>query len=165
MGSELLSSEDDGHIAITVDMPAGTNLAATDAAVREAETIIRQRVPEARQILSEVGASTGTLNVNTSSANSASITLELGDKSRRQRSVDAVMADLRKALAKIPEAKISMAGTQALGLGQGETSTITVQISGPDASQLIVLANQAEKAIAGVRGAGTVLNPDAAPVR
>ena len=47
VGAEFMPQEDDGQFIVEHHNAAGTNLAATDAAARQAEQIIRANVPEA----------------------------------------------------------------------------------------------------------------------
>jgi HAE1 family hydrophobic/amphiphilic exporter-1 len=59
VGSEFAPQEDDGQISVSIEMPPGTNLAATDLAARQVEQIILNQVPETRTILTKVGSSGG----------------------------------------------------------------------------------------------------------
>ncbi len=163
VGSEFFPQEDDGQIQVSLRMPPGTNLSATNQATLQAESILLNEVPEAAIILSRVGTrgSGGFGGDSGTGSSSANIDLRLVDKNDRQRSTSEVIEALRPLLAKIPEANAAVSLTASAG-GGGGGSAIQVQISGPDPDVLIDLANQVETVVKTVPGAVDVRNTDAA---
>lgn len=161
VGSEFFPQEDDGQIRITVEMPPGTNLNATDQVVRQIENLVLNNVPETTAILSQVGTSGGGgFEVGGRQSNTATVNVTMVDKEDRERTTTQVIDDLRPLTSKIPEATISLILTSSAGGGGG--SPIQVQIFGDDPSKLIDLANQAEAVIKKVPGTADVVNNDAA---
>jgi HAE1 family hydrophobic/amphiphilic exporter-1 len=165
--SEFFPPEDDGQFSVGIQMPAGTNLDATDQAARLAEQIVLKEVPETVAILTSVGSSGagGARSVLLSGGggsgdNIASITVRLVDKTQRARSVTAIVETVRPLVKKIPEADISVAQTSTFGGSSG--GAISVQVTGDDMDKLIGLSNQVEAAIRGVPGTVDVLNTGAA---
>ncbi len=164
VGSEFFPQQDDGQIRITVEMPAGTNLNATDRVAHQVENIIISEVPEISAIQTQVGTGGGgVIGGGGRAANSATLNLILVDKQDRARSTSDVVDALRPAFVNIPEALIATSLNSSVG-GGGD-SAIQVRVSGPDQDTLIDLANQVEAAMRTVPGATDIKNTDAARSR
>jgi len=160
--TEFMPQEDDGAATIAITMPAGTNLAATDQAARQAEQIVLSLVPEAATIRTQVGSGGGGMFGGGSSSNTAQIDLKLIDKANRLRTTTDIAAALRPALAEIPEAQTSVTLASSMGGGGGANKAIQVRLSGPDQNTLIDLADQVEAVIKTVPGTADIENNDAA---
>lgn len=162
VGSEFLPQEDDGQIRIGIEMPAGTNLEATNRVTRQVEDLIVSRVPEATSLLTQVGTGGGGGGFGGASraSNAATVNLVLVPKEDRDRDTTEVIDDLRPLLNRIPEAKVAV--TLNSGAGGGGQSPIQVRISGSDPDRLIDLANQVEATMLSVPGSVDVQNSDAA---
>jgi HAE1 family hydrophobic/amphiphilic exporter-1 len=160
VGSEFFPQEDDGQIRISIEMPPGTNLNATDLVARQVERIVLDNVAEeSTGILTRVGGSSGGFDGGTRASNLASINLTLVDKADRQRATTDVVNLLRPLFQKVPEALVST--TLNSGMGDGG-SPVQIQIFGEDADRLIDLANQVEAVVKTVPGAIDINNTDAA---
>jgi HAE1 family hydrophobic/amphiphilic exporter-1 len=162
VGSEFLPQTDDGQIRIAVEMPAGTNLEATDSVVRQVERLIINNVPETSAILAQVGTSAGggPFGGGSRAANTATVNLILVDKADRDRSTSDVVDALRPLMQRLPEAIISLTLNAEGGGGGG--SPIEVRLYGTDTNVLIDLAEQVEETIKAVPGAIDVKNTGAA---
>jgi HAE1 family hydrophobic/amphiphilic exporter-1 len=151
--SELLPYQDDGQISITLTMPAGTSLAATDQAAQRVEEIIRADVPEAAGVLTTVGAGGGMsgsdLLGTVSKSDSAKILLLLVDKNDRARSTGDVIADLRPLLANVPDLNASLSVNSLIS---AMPTGAHVQVYGPDQNELIDVADQVEAVLWKVPG-------------
>ncbi len=159
VGAEFLPQEDDGRINVSIEMPAGSSLAATDQAARRAEQIIRANAPETAMIITQVGVKAGNILLgDNASANNAALTVRLVDKNDRDRSSTAVVNALRPLLEGIPDANIALVQNSAV---PGLTNDIQVRIFGPDQNKLIDLAQQAEAVIRTVPGATDIRNSGA----
>jgi HAE1 family hydrophobic/amphiphilic exporter-1 len=162
--SEFFPQEDDGQFSVSIQMPPGTNLDATDQAARQVERIILDQVPETVAVLTSVGSS-GTSGMGFGGGgggdNTASITTRLVDKTQRARSVTAVIEAIRPLVKKIPEATISVNQSSAFG-GANMGGAVSVQVSGDDMNTLIDLADKVEAAVRSVPGTVDVLNTGAA---
>ncbi len=159
VGAEFLPQEDDGRVTVGIEMPAGTNLAATDLAARMVEEIVRTEAPEVAMIITNVGTQAGNVLISDSeSANNAYITLRLVDKQDRRRSTTEVVNSLRPALQKIPDANISLLLNTAVS---ALSNDIQVRFYGPEQEKLIELAEQAEAVIRTVPGATDIRNSGA----
>ncbi len=161
VGSEFFPQEDDGRFSVSLEMPPGTNLEATDRAARRVEQIVLAEVPEAVAILTSVGSGGGGNIFNLGGgSNTASITVRLLDKSERERSTTDIVQVIRPLVKKIPEAFVAVELTSSMG--GGGTSPITIQVYGEDPDKLIDLADQVEAVVKAVPGTVDVQNTDAA---
>jgi len=131
VGTEFMPQEDDGQFSVNVTMPPGTNLASTDAAVRQIEGIIRANVPETALMLTSAGGRGG--GFGGGATNSGSIDVYLIDKNDRQRTIVQITDQLRPKLSVVPDARTSVSLSSAIsfGGGFGGAGAITVQFLGP----------------------------------
>jgi len=162
VGTEFFPQEDDAKFTVSIEMPPGTNLEATDQAAREAERIILEQVPETVSILTRVGASGGIESFfgGGGSTNTASILVQVVDKNERERSTTEIVDTLRPEVKKIPEANISLVLSSIFS--GGAAGAVEIQVFGEDPDVLIDLANQVETVMRSVPGTADVLNTDAA---
>lgn len=164
VGSEFFPQQDDGQIRITIEMPAGTNLNATDRVARQVENIILSAVPETSAIQTQVGTGGGGgLGGGSRAANAATINLILVEKQDRTRTTTDVVDALRPLFTSIPEALIATTLNSSMGGGGG--SAIQVRVAGPNQDTLIDLSGQVEAAMLSVPNATDVKNTDAARSR
>jgi HAE1 family hydrophobic/amphiphilic exporter-1 len=157
IGFEFSPQEDDGRFTITLTMPSGSSLEATDGAVRQLEDILK-REPEVTKILSRVGGG-GTGFFTTGGSDTANISVTIVDKKERDRPIQKFMADMRTKASVIPDAKTSFSTAGIIG-GAGSTA-IVVQAVGDDLDTLTRLANEIEKIVRQVPGTIDVENPGA----
>lgn len=162
VGTEVFPQEDDAKFTVNIEMPAGTNLEATDQAAREAERIILEQVPETVSILTRVGASGGIESMfgGGGGGNTASILVQVVDKNDRERSTTEIVNELRPEVKKIPEANISLVLSSIFSGGMG--GGVEIQVYGEDPDVLIDLANEVEAVMRSVPGTADILNTDAA---
>ncbi len=163
VGSEFLPQEDDGKITVNIEMPAGTNLDATDQAVRQAEQIVLDNAPETVFIISNIGSGTSSFfsGGGGGGANKATLTVQLVDKNHRDRSTIEVADALREELKQIPEATSSIMLSSVFSVGSG-SAAVELQVYGDDPAVLADLANQVEAVMRTVPGAVDIINSDAA---
>ncbi len=166
VGTEFFPQEDDGQIRLTIEMPAGTNLGATDGVAHQVENIIISEVPELSAIQTQVGAASGGGGGPAAgggrSANASTINIVLVDKQDRERTTTEIIEALRPRVETIPEATIAMVLNSGGGGGGGGGSPIQVRVFGDDPNVLIDLANQVEAIVNTVPGTADVKNTDAA---
>jgi HAE1 family hydrophobic/amphiphilic exporter-1 len=162
VGTEFFPQEDDAKFTVNIEMPAGTNLQATDHAAREAERIILEQVPETVSVLTRVGASSGAdaFFGGGGSTNTASVLVQVVDKNERERSTTDIVEALRPEVKKIPEANVSLVLSSIISGGMG--GAVGIQVYGEDPAVLIDLANQVEAVMRDVPGTTDILNTDAA---
>jgi HAE1 family hydrophobic/amphiphilic exporter-1 len=163
VGTEVFPQEDDAKFTISIEMPAGTNLEATDQAAREAERIVLEQVPETVSILTRVGSGgSGAASFfgGGGTTNTSSILVQVVDKNERERSTTEIVDELRPEIKKIPEANISLVLSSIFS--GGAAGAVEIQVFGEDPNVLIDMANQVEAVMRTVPGTADVLNTDAA---
>ena len=160
VGVNFFPETDQGTFTISTTMPPGTSLAAHDAVMREVEGQLLE-VPEIRSgILSASigGGSGGPSAAVPPGATSGSVSVDVGDKSLRQRGITAIAEEVRQRLALVPGAKIQVNISGANGAGQ----PVSILIQGPDNTVLDSLASDLEQSFQGITGLRDITNSAAA---
>ena len=129
-GMDFMASMDEGVATITVDLPNGTDLDTTEETTLEVLYRL-QDIPEADVVYANVGS--GMLSSGT---NSSSITMNLVDSKDRKRSTDEVCEDIKKLLADIPGADITVSSSDS-AMGSLASADVTMNVYGYDAATLI----------------------------
>ena len=132
IGSDLITESDRAEATVTVEMPPGTNIGRTSRIVEHIEKIILE-LPEVKTTLSTVGKIEGLFGKSTDGVHVAQILILLVDKNDREKNIDDILADIRKSLADIPDAKILV--MQPIGVG-GVEAPIQLEITGADLTEL-----------------------------
>lgn len=124
----LIPDMDEGQVTLSIRMPIGSQLSETAAIADRVSAVAEGEVPEIEQMF------------YIASNESVTMMLDIGSKSRRQRSSNDVAVNLREALADVAgcEITVSASDSQALMGGGGD---IAVKISGDDYDTLEFLAN------------------------
>ena len=143
---------DQGEVAVTVDLPTGTELEDTMAYADRISGIIRENCPELDQMYYTVGSTLGM-----GSAESASINLILVKKSQRTRSSKQVARDLKEVLADIPGCEITASANSMTDSMTG-SSDFQVNVTGSDYSVLSTLTADLTARISALPDATEVKN-------
>src|SRR5580704_12987925 len=156
LGSDLLPEMDEGGFVLDYITPAGTSLAETNRMVSHIEEMIRS-VPEVESYSRRTGLQLGLAAVT--EANTGDIAVKL--KSKRRRSVEEVMDDLRSEI-KQQEPAVDVEFTQVLQDMIGDLSNapepIQIKLFSPDAALLQQWAPRVGDAISKVDGVVDTLN-------
>jgi HAE1 family hydrophobic/amphiphilic exporter-1 len=152
VGGELLPSSDEGQLSITAEVPYGTSLQKTDAIMTEIETYVKDNVDGLRDYSLSIG-NTNMLSI--SSANTASITVNLVGKNDRDLSADEIAAQITDDLSGIAGAKIDVAVSDQMMMSMGG-APVSVSVSGDDLIELDRIAGEVAEIIKGVDGTKTV---------
>ncbi|HWH82287.1 MAG TPA: efflux RND transporter permease subunit [Burkholderiaceae bacterium] len=134
VGTEFIPQTDDSYIRMNVRMPVGTSLARGSEKMRQVEDVVRS-MPEVRMISTSVG------DTGSGSRNLGDLTIQLVKPHERKRSQKQVEEAIRKGLAPIPGADVS--------LGQ---RPIFVSLLGPDPEVLDREVLKLRDKIAQIRG-------------
>ena len=132
IGGEFITSMDQGKFIVTIEMPTGTRLEETDAAVARLEGVLRDEavLPELVSTYATIGQVMGSgVGGSSQSVNIAQINVTLVDKLDREESTEEVMDRLRPVLAGagVPGAHIKL--LESGGGGEGEVP-IQLEITG-----------------------------------
>ncbi len=149
---EFFPNIDQGSISINTTVAPGTSLDAHDAIMHQVEDQLAQ-IPEVHTYSASIGASQ-TFGVGAASVTQGTVSVDIGARANRQRSVFDVADDIRNRVANIPNASIQVQVNGGNGAGQPEQ----VLIQGPDVNVLTSLANQLETEMTQVPGVTGVTN-------
>lgn len=131
VGSEFFPEGDEGIFRIVAKLPAGTSLAKTDETLQAIEARLTG-IPEIKSLLSEIGGQGKGVEDGT-------VAVQLVDFELRDRSVQAVMDEVRPRLADIPAAELQLVlGDGGGGPGQG----IQIEVTGAELDKVNALADE-----------------------
>lgn len=149
-GVELMPQMDESMVAIGVEMPVGSDLEDVSAMADRAVDIALEQVPEIESIYYSTG---GASMSTTSTANSASITVNLVDKSDRDRTSQQVADDLRPYMQDLAGAEISVEASGTMDMSSMTGDAISVTLRGDDYDKLSQTAEQLAGQLATLPGA------------
>jgi len=150
LGFEFLPSADQSQFSVTIETPAGTNLATTNRVVAQVEDILAKR-PEIEAMFTTVGSTAGAVSFGASrqGANSANISVTLVERAKRTRSDRQIIAALRRETAGIPGAKLRFE-TQSFGPAG---APVQIGVLGEDFNTLNRVASSIAERVKRVPGA------------
>jgi len=155
LGVEYAPQEDDSQMNVSLSLPSGTSLQAYNAAATQLEAQLFQ-LPEVQNIFTTVrGGGGGGFGGGTS------MTVQLADKSERQRSIWDIQNQIRRMGATIPDATVRSNVQSSMGGGGGGMG-LRIDIMGENLDTLKELAAQIEQVAKTVPGVAEVRNPDVA---
>ncbi len=150
LGSDLLPAMDEGAFILDYITPAGSSLAETNRVLTHVDQVL-QHVPEVTITTRRTGLQLGLAAVT--EANYGDYTVQL--KSKRSRSIEEIMADVREQL-KATEPALDVEFTQVLQDMIGDLSNspepIQIKLFSQDADLLHDLAPKVQAAIAAIPG-------------
>lgn len=147
VGTEFAPPSDEGWLRVTVRMPVGSSLAATEEAMGQVEEVV-SHMPRMARSYTRVGTVTGFLAGSSEGVNLAEMRVYVGDRAERDESLDDLMNWLRPRLAQITSAEVIV---QTASHGPGG-SPVAVEISGAGLEQLQAVASQVAQVVAEVPG-------------
>lgn len=133
IGGEFTPKEDKGEFSVSFKTAPGSTLEYTAAKSAEVEALLRQ-IPEVTSISSQIGAA-GFGN----SKNNSEISVDIGNKRDRKRSLFEIMDKVRADLA--PVAGIEVTSIEALGQSGPGGKPISIGLRGNNIQELEVIAN------------------------
>jgi len=148
IGFELTPNTDEGQYTVSITLDQGTTLPVTAKVVNEVVADIR-RMPETQTVFTTIGGGGGFF-ISNAATNTASINVVLKPLNQRTKSVFQVIEELRREVANIPGARITMQATQQ-SFGRGGLP-IQVVLQGNDLNVLTQLGNLVSAEIAQVPG-------------
>lgn len=149
-GVELMPQMDESMVSIGIEMPVGSDLEDVSAMADRAVDIALEQVPEIDSIYYSTGGSSMS---TTSTANSASITVNLVDKNERDRTSQQVADDLRPYLQDLAGAEISANASGTMDMTSMTGDAISVTLRGDDYDVLSQTADDLAGQLAALPGA------------
>jgi HAE1 family hydrophobic/amphiphilic exporter-1 len=170
LGFEFIPGIDQGQVVISIEMPPGSSLAATDAAARRAE-VAAAKLPEVQSSVTTVGKLLGGFGtIPRQGSQYAQIALQLRPKAGfldrfstssthplRTVSDQSVATSLRTLLASQYAAPGERISAQAIRSVIGLSQPVDIQLRGPNPALLVAYAAQVRKVLSETHG---VLSPD-----
>jgi HAE1 family hydrophobic/amphiphilic exporter-1 len=136
VSTEFLPPTDSGEVQVTLELPAGASLDATNAAAQQLEQQLLA-LPETAGVFTSVGVSDSLFTG--AEARRAQLQVELKDRGQRTRSADQVASAIRVLGGVVPGALVEANATNLLG---NSSSPIQIRIQGEDQTVLASLAAQ-----------------------
>ena len=149
-GVELMPQMDESMVSIGIEMPVGSDLEDVSAMADRAVDIALEQVPEIESIYYSTG---GASMSTTSTANSASITVNLVDKSDRDRTSQQVADDLRPYMQDLAGTEISVEASGTMDMSSMTGDAISVTLRGDDYDKLSQTAEKLAGQLAALPGA------------
>jgi hydrophobic/amphiphilic exporter-1 (mainly G- bacteria), HAE1 family len=152
IGTEFMTDTDRGEFAVNLDMPLGTTVEKTDAAVRDVEQIVAS-LPEVERYLSTSGNQQSQWRSGNQS-NLGQVQIKLIDKRDRKRSTNAVMMEIKNRAAAIPGLTTSF---NTIGMwGMANESPFQVEIIGQDLEKVVAFSDRVKDIIVATKGTADV---------
>lgn len=153
VGTEFTPKTDQGSLNISLEMPQGTPIAKTDAAIKQIEDYVKQ-IPEVRYYQTSLGGGRGT----SAGGNTASITVRLTDKTDRDKTVWDVGDSIRKWSRGFTAGRVNVSESDAMGGGGGGggSSSLQMVVKGKDPDLLLKTVEQLTAVIGQVPGSADV---------
>ena len=154
---ELMPQTDEGEVRVDIELPVGTRIEQTQAAIIDIEGRIRQSVPELVTLISQGG---GGGFMGGSSSHRGDITVQLTPKTERTRSNETIAQELRRELQGIPGvvSRARASGGSQLNriLGGNQDARLSLEIRGYDLDDAQRLVNDSEALLRTVPGIADV---------
>jgi len=122
VGGEFMPKADKGKLTVTFKTPVGSDVEYTEMKINQAVQILQKNIKEIVMI-------TGGVNKNFGEGrNNGTLTIDIGDKTKRKRSIQDVMEQARSLLE--PMANIEITSVIATGGANGDNKPINIDIQG-----------------------------------
>jgi HAE1 family hydrophobic/amphiphilic exporter-1 len=162
LSSELLPQTDEGEVNVNAELPIGTRIERTEAAMLRLEEMVQELVPEATTIITSGGGGGGFGGWGGGNTNRGQLNIRLTPREERTRTSDQIAQDLRRQLSGLPgvvvRANPSGGNFQLnflLGGGQGD-SRLALEIRGDDLDDARRIAQEAREVMTGTPGIADV---------
>jgi CzcA family heavy metal efflux pump len=161
IGTEFFPESDESQFTINIKLPVGTRIEETEKFVELVEQTIKENVPEANTIISDMGvpnAKSGSISGSNAGSHAANVRISLVSPEDRKRSVFEIMNALRPKLNAIPGGQIygNTGGFLKMLLNFGSSAPIDVAILGYDFDAGFKLTQQVYDIVKSTEGATDV---------
>lgn len=144
IGTDLMPSADKGTMTVSIELPKGLDLKASDYYIAMTE----EKLLGVEEIESMTTSFSNSPSLN-SSGNTASIAINLVSKEEREMSTKQVANEVRELLATVPDCKIDISIDDSMMMGMGGFS---IEVSGPDLDILEVVSEDVANALKPIEG-------------
>ena len=158
VGFELVPQADEGEVRVDVELPVGTRIERTEAAVLRMEEMIRAAVPEMTMLITNGGG--GGFGFGGGGSHRGELQVRLASREERERSNDEIAQALRRQLSGLPgviiRARPSGGNFQMNRMLGGGDSRLALEIRGHDLNDARRLAQEARGAMHNTPGVADV---------
>jgi HAE1 family hydrophobic/amphiphilic exporter-1 len=152
IGSEFIAVADRGEFTVTLELPPGATIDATNYVTQQAERVISS-MPEVSKMFVNVGVSSEGL-IGQTSNNNAELNVSLVPRYQRSRSTDAVGEAIKAELVKLPGVKVRV---NPIGIfGTANQTPIQLVVSGPDYAEVRTAAETVADIVRRIPGSADV---------
>ncbi len=144
IGGEFMPQTDTGQYSVQFKTEVGTNINYTNSKAQQVNKILMAEIPEIINISTSIAGSWG------DGSNNAQITLDVGSKLHRVRSITQIMAKTRQVLATV--GGIEIKSISPLGSPGGDNSPIYININGNDIGILKEISNGIMEKVKKIKG-------------
>ncbi len=153
IGVELMPAADEGEVRVSAEMAVGSRVDVLDKVLAPVEAIVKESVPEAANIVTNIGG--GGMGYGGSGGHRANMQIALKPAAERTRSSDQIATDLRRKLQNIPGLTIRTRAGQGLfilRMGTSGTDRVQVEVRGHDLDTADALAAEVKRVVENVPG-------------
>ncbi len=156
LGFEFMPDVDRGEFSVSIELPAGRGLGASDRIARQVENYLKD-IEGMEYYMTTVGASSaGHFAAGSTGSQYAQISVSLKDRGKeRQKRINDVVSELNEKTALIPGAKIRIATSGMASMGG---QPIQMEITGSNEDELVRIAHQIEETVKVIPGVMDVKN-------
>jgi len=150
VGVELMPSTDEGEVRVNAEMEVGTRLDILDQKFKVIETIVKNAVPETKNVVTYIGPTWRRAGSHT-----GEMRIALKPQAERSRSSEEIAAALRRKMANIPGVTIRTRAGQGLfilRMGTTDADKVQIEIRGFDLEAADILAERVKKVVEDVDG-------------
>lgn len=144
IGGEFIPKVDKGQYIINFKTAVGSNVHYTATKVNQIDNILRSHIPQIKSISAGINKNFG------DGTNNASLTIDIGSKLFRFRSLDQIMQETRDLLSNV--GGIEVQNVMPLGSPGGDQKPINVDIKGDNVEVLKKIADSLMKQLAKIKG-------------
>jgi HAE1 family hydrophobic/amphiphilic exporter-1 len=157
IGVELQPEVDEGELRVNVELEPGTRVEVTNDMMNRLEQVVRENVPEVRNMMTESGGG----GFQNSGQNTGELRIRLVDRSQRSRSAAEIAAVLRRELLIEPAMllRVSISSgmyRRASASGSQGGDRLAVEVRGHDLETLQHLSNQVQEVMSRIPGVADV---------
>jgi HAE1 family hydrophobic/amphiphilic exporter-1 len=151
MGKEFVASDDTGEFNVSIELPAGAALEATDRTLLRIFERLRA-IPEIQAMVLRVGDVT----TGSEAVNQGNVYVQLVDYRQRKRSQFDIMREIRQMLRNFPDMRLQVTEAAAIGGAGGWQFPVNVVLTGPDLNVLEDIARHVMSRMRATPGFGSV---------
>jgi HAE1 family hydrophobic/amphiphilic exporter-1 len=159
IGSEYAPQEDSNQFSVNINTPPGTALPVTDANAKQMEAILLQ-MPEVQYVFTSVSGGGG--GGFGRGGGRASLDVQVVPKQQRDKTVFQMIDEIRAIGRRMPGVMVNADAPSPLGggggFGGGGTTSVNVQLAGPDLPTLNQISDQVITTMSTIPGMADVRN-------